>query len=309
MKLTQQIVSVVVLSMTFMASTAENAQGITTTWTAFSGDWSLPANWSDGEPTSADDVIVPSGVATVTLDGETCASLQVGQGGMAGGLQVTTGTLDVPGALNVGQEVPVSSGSYSQTGGSVTAGSLDLTFGAFASIGGDFTTPTSVMGPVGSFSLSGSGKFTNTGKFTGEFGSAVTITGGTFTVGTDPADEALIGGQFNYSATPDVSFKNLTFDGDSAVFHLQLSNLGLATIMVDGTLTLDGTLQIIDSAAPEWRYDVITAGAVVGDFDLVIFPEGDWSWGVDDRTLYVEKGEGTPVASATWGKVKATYAK
>jgi hypothetical protein len=77
---------------------------------------------------------------------------------------------------------------------------------------------------------------------------------------------------------------------------------------VAGTLNLDGTLQIIDTMAPDGRYDIITAGAVTGDFDSVIFPPGDWSWGVENTTLYVTKGQETPVAKESWGRVKAAFA-
>jgi hypothetical protein len=298
-----------ILILVFMAMTTRDARAITTTWSVFAGDWSLATNWSDGKPTSTDDVLIPSGVANVTEDGEMCASIQIGLGGMPGGLQIATGTLEVLGPLYVGENVPGSTGSFSQAGGTFTAEFLDLTSGAVAITNGDFFTTTSDLRLGSSFSVGSFGQFTNTGTFSAEFGSSITVTGGTLNIGTDPADDALIGGLFNYSATPDVSFKNLTFGGDSAVFHVQLSGLGLATISVEGTLTLDGLFQIIDTGAPDGRYDIATAGAVEGDFDSVGFPVGEWSWGVENTTLYIVKGKGTPVASALWGNVKATYAE
>ena len=285
------------------------AQAITTTWTAFTGDWSEPTNWSDGEPTAIDDALIASGIASVSQSGETCASLQLGQGGTSGAVQAIAGSLDVEGALVVGEGDPASIGTFQQVGASVTAQSLDLARGAFSLNNGDFTTETSVMRLGGSFSVILTGEFTNTGALTVEFGSGFTVTGGTLTIGTDPADEALMGGTFNDSATPVMSFQNLAFDGDMAVFHVQLSSFGLATISVAGTLTLDGVLQIIDTEAPDGRYDIATAASVVGDFDLVEFPEGDWTWGVEDNTLFVIKGQQSPVAGATWSQVRRTFAR
>lgn len=224
-------------------------------------------------------------------------------------MQVVTGGLAVQGALEVGLAAPASIGTFLQGGGTVTAQSLDLVKGAFSINNGDFTTSTSVMRLGGSFSLVLSGAFTNTGDLTVEFGSGITVTGGTLTVGTDPADDALVSGAFFYSATPDASFRNLTFDGDTAYFHVQLSGVGLATISVAGTLTLDGVLQIVDTAAPDGRYDIATAGAIVGDFDLVELPAGDWSWGVEDATLFVVKGQETSAVREGWGEIKRAYAR
>ena len=307
MRRVEPIASVVAaLALILMTSTA---QAITTTWSALAGDWSQAGNWSAGEPTATDDAVIAAGSATVTLDGETCAGLRLGQGGTPGAVQVVTGGLAVQGALEVGLAAPASIGTFLQGGGTVTAQSLDLVKGAFSINNGDFTTSTSVMRLGGSFSLVLSGAFTNTGDLTVEFGSGITVTGGTLTVGTDPADDALVSGAFFYSATPDASFRNLTFDGDTAYFHVQLSGVGLATISVAGTLTLDGVLQIVDTAAPDGRYDIATAGAIVGDFDLVELPAGDWSWGVEDATLFVVKGQETSAVREGWGEIKRAYAR
>jgi hypothetical protein len=119
---------VAIIATAFLIAHAGPARGITTTWTADFDDWSVPANWSAGEPTTGDDAIVPAGAALVTQAGEGCASLQVGLGGTPGAVQIITGALEILGPLQIGDTGSASIGTFSQSGGTVTARSSTSSF-------------------------------------------------------------------------------------------------------------------------------------------------------------------------------------
>ena len=88
-----------------------------------------------------------------------------------------------------------------------------------------------------------------------------------------------------------MSFKNLAVEGDGAVFHVQLSNLGLAAILVEGTLTLDGILQIIDTAAPDGLYDITDREDFCGPLPVWI----GYNVGADRKTKGAIPGRDIPL--------------
>lgn len=283
--------------------------GLETTWIPLAGDWSTPANWSGGEPTVVNTAVIPAGVANVTQSGETCATLVLGVGGTPGAVTIAGGTLDVAATILVGNATESSTGTLLQSGGAVTASILDLRSGTVSVNNGTCDVSTTTVRTATSFSVIFDGDYSCSGALTVEFGGGFTITTGTFDAGTSLADIAVVGGVFNCSPLSDVSFQNLTFDGDQAIFSPQLTSDGFTPIDVAGALTLDGFLAVSDNGAPDGRYDLIVAQTLIGSFDFVDLPDGEWSWGTENGTLFVVKGQKVPVETTTWGALKHSFSE
>jgi hypothetical protein len=64
---------------------------------------------------------------------------------------------------------------------------------------------------------------------------------------------------------------------------------GISTIAVYTTALLDGSWQVEADGSPIGRWNVITApGGISGTFDSVTLPGPGWSWGIDDKALWVQ---------------------
>ena len=64
---------------------------------------------------------------------------------------------------------------------------------------------------------------------------------------------------------------------------------GLTTIEAGGSADLAGNWTVEDTGAGFGRFDVLRSeGPLSEAFNLITLPPGDWDWGVDGRTLWVE---------------------
>jgi hypothetical protein len=79
------------------------------------GDWSVPGNWSNGEPTATSTAVLNfAGQVNVTMSGETCRSLWLGMSGGIVQASITAGSLNVVDSLRVGA---IGTGTVNQQGG------------------------------------------------------------------------------------------------------------------------------------------------------------------------------------------------
>jgi len=65
---------------------------------------------------------------------------------------------------------------------------------------------------------------------------------------------------------------------------------GLSSIEVATSASLSGCWTVLDNGAPLGRFDILSAGeGISGNFDSVILPGLDWSWGIENgEVLWVE---------------------
>ena len=70
----------------------------------------------------------------------------------------------------------------------------------------------------------------------------------------------------------------------------EIDSVGLSTIAISGNAALDGDWEVVGLGAGFGRLDVLTATTgIIGGFDTVSLPDGDWSWGIENgTTLWVE---------------------
>lgn len=244
------------------------AKAQSTSWTAASGDWGTGSNWSAGEPTAGVDAHLNiTGMATVTLAGETCRSLLMGAPGGAL-LDLNGGSLAVDNAT-VGMASPNVGASLatSPIGNPVLTVAHSLTIGRFADL---------VAG------------------------------GGTITIGTSAADSLVVLGTLQLMNTPTLTVTNLAMRSQSVLSSFVLFT-GFKGLVATGTAVLKGTLKVFDFSAPDGTYEVVSAAAISGTFDAVELPAtGNWSWRIEGNKVLVTKGV-VPVEATTWSGVKAGW--
>jgi autotransporter-associated beta strand protein len=176
-------------------------------WSGATGDWSVADNWGGTLPSSGDVVhAVTGGTVYITQPDATCNFLYLGiDEGSSGTVEMTDGTLAVLGRTCVGNG---GVGTFTQTGGIHSAGSMDVGYGdgsngtytlgggqlivsadenigitadamgRFQQTGGTHTVNKLSIGPGGTYLLSGgtleiTGSFQNAGVVDGGNGSAM----------------------------------------------------------------------------------------------------------------------------------------
>lgn len=298
----------VVLLLFAPPSTPALADGLSTVWQPTSGNWSEAANWSDGEPTKESSAeIPPQRVAIVDQTGEVCRDLIVGIGSKGFGAQVhiNAGTLSVTSMFRTGTTSSRSIGTVTQSGGAVTAPLLRLERGGYTAAGGT-TLVTECVLAGGAVTVISGGNVNVTTDLTVETGSALTIGGGTLLVGSDLSHGVTVRGEIALvNPNIEVILQNLTLEGSNSRLRVTLGQLFPNTITIAGTFTRGGRFIVSDLSAPNGRYDILTADAISGEFANVDLPAtGDWTWGIENSTLYVTKGL-TPVANTSWGRLKS----
>jgi hypothetical protein len=292
---------------TFVLPAAAIAGGPTTTWNGSSGSWADGARWSAGEPTASHTAIVGSGTAQIGASGEVCDRLLIAQGGSTGAVSINAGDLTVGTEIVVGES---GIGSFTQFAGTVSVPTLTVLAGGYTLGSGTLVVTDCVVGDgggLGSMSMGfGPTSATVANDWTVESGSTLTIGGGVQTVGTDPTDALIVRGGLAVT-NPDrtTTLTNLTMEGPTAFFSVGIGSLGLSTVSVTGTFTRAGLLTLTDDDAADGRYDVVTSGAIAGDFATVVLPDG-WSWGIDGTTFWVAKNT-VPTETKTWGSLKQGF--
>lgn len=273
-------------------------------WIGERGDWSDVVSWSGGaEPTIADCVsIADEDTVDVTMSGETCFALTLGNLTSASVTIWPASELDVLGLVRIGAS---GFGNIGQIGGTFTADRVELGTGGYALAGGSMNVASMLIGTAavggtlntsgGSCTVSGDLELTSTG--------VAGINGGQLQVG----GALIIGGRFGISGTGDVEAASLSM-GSAGILAPFVSALGLIPIEVTTTATVMATLSITDFGAAEGTYDVIVAGApITGTFDTVQLPSKEWTWGIDDNRLWIRKGDPAPVHDVSWSRVKNRY--
>jgi hypothetical protein len=303
--------SALIIALSVLPFLASNAGELTTTWQAANGSWSEAENWSAGEPTAAHTAEIPPQSTTIVdqIGGE-CLVLHVGTGskGFAAQVVVANGSLTVGDLLRIGTAASSTVGGVIQTHGTVTISTLLMERGGYTAGGGTASITECVLGG-GSLTLLGT-TFTVTTDVTVETGSTLTVGGGTFLAGSTAEHDVVVRGEIAFvNPNVAVTLQNLSFEGANSRLRATIGVNGFDPFTVAGTLARGGRFIVNEINAPEGRYDILTAGAITGDFANVELPaKGDWSWGVENTTLFVVKGDKTPVAESSWGNVKGRFA-
>jgi hypothetical protein len=286
----------------------------TTLWFGSTGDWSVPGNWSSGEPTATSTAVVQfAGTPTITMSGETCRSLWLGMSGGIVQASITGGSLTVVDSLRAGA---IGTGTVNQQGGTVTAGivvigSRPAAIGSYLLLSGTLNTTrmecaTRQNGTDGTFSAS---VFTPTctisdSLYIGQRGSFV-FGAGTLNVGTNGTGGVLVDrGAFQLSNAPTLNVRSFRMT-DEATFHRAMI-IGLFSPMIcTGPVELNGQLIITDLSMPNGDYELIRGNPMTGTFDTFTpLGVGNWSWRVEGNSLWATKSD-VAVSPTTWSRVKS----
>jgi hypothetical protein len=232
---------------------------------------------------------IGGGAAVDVLElGAACLDLRLATPSADGAVRVEGGDLEVVRELRIGD--PARSGSYSQSAsGTASIGRLSLVGGSSFRTHGS-TAIDSCRITSGTFTIHETGEVTVATNLIVEPGFAYLAVSGALSVGTLPEHHTTVHGGFSIGpkgSTAEVT--NLTLSND-------LAFMSAFVFVIDP-----------DGDAPGGRHDVAIAGAIVGTFDKVELPDGDWTWGVDGNTLFVHKGPLSPTATTSWGGVKQAF--
>lgn len=279
------------------------ASATETHWAVASGNWSTPENWDNGEPTADCAATVADGNATINEAGEVCASLHVGpESGTLATLQMNTGTLTVAGT------VTASRGIISHFSGTAVYGRLELggsATGSYAQGAGSLTVGTLVAGSAtktGAFSIS-SGTFTvNDSTVINRFGSLV-LNG--FQTTSTLGHVVAHGGFSVANGGAPITAESLIMDASTRVLA-GMGPGGISRVDVAGPAVLGGSIQIQDvNNIFDGTFEFIRAENLSGSFTTENLPER-WSWYVEGNSLFLRKGDPSPVQGTSWGRIKAT---
>lgn len=270
------------------------ARAQSTTWFGSTGNWGVPANWSNGEPTAnVDAILTASGTAQVTMGGETCRNL------LGGTVSITTG-----GSLNVIHRIQAI--TITQNGGTVSADSLVI--GQYLMFNGTLMVNHLVIGTAapssGNFSSSAMNPtVTVAHSLVIGRGANIVSGAGTLTVGTSSADSLVVLGAYQMANRPTQNVRNFVMRPLAALNVTILFN-GVTPVVSSGAAILDGTLTVSDLSAPNGTYELVRGSPISGAFDTVNLPTaGEWSWRIDGNSLLVTKGP-VAVEPTTWSRVK-----
>ena len=167
-------------SIAILCLAASPASAVTDTWwNAASNNWSTSAAWTHGEPGASTNAYINNGgTAAINQSGEACYILLLGENeGDSGAVSMTSGGLS--GCLQVGG---AGSGVFTQSGGTVSAG----TTGCYVTVG-------TYVGGSGQYTLSGAGQLNAWDLEVGNYSAgSFTQSGGAVVVGN-----SLVLGRFN----------------------------------------------------------------------------------------------------------------
>jgi hypothetical protein len=158
------------------------------------GDWSSASNWSNGVPTSNSIAyIANAGTATVSLSGEVCFNLCLGDTTNPGTVQMTGGGLSTYYAEYVGYS---GTGTFVQSGGTNSNNVLGMYLGYNSGSRGDYELSGTGVLSVASEGVgnSGVGNFNQTGgknttsDLSVKSGSSYSLSSGSLSVGTEYQD-------------------------------------------------------------------------------------------------------------------------
>jgi len=291
-----------VLAALFLAAGLALATATETTWNGDLGDWGEATNWSDGEPTIDCAAIVPEGVVNINQAGEVCSDLRLGDGALPlGSAQMISGDLTVSGQLIM------SGGTMAQFSGDVDVGRMQVgagETGGYTLGGGTLDIGTLQLGApqkTGSFG-GNAGQITVTDSLILEIGGGFSISG--FNVDADLPLVIVRGGFSVANGSRPILADTFTMEGTGRL----LAGMGVgavSVITVDGTATLAGTLQIQDNSnIVNGTYEFIRAGTLAGTFDSFVTPGPEWTWFTENNSLFLRKGDPTPVEGTSWGQIK-----
>lgn len=306
------VVPIVVLLAVLLAAPSSRAQS-TTTWFGSVGDWSVAANWSNGEPTATSTAVLTfAGTVNVTQPGEVCRSLWLGMTGGIVSAVITGGTLSVSDSLRVGA---VGSGSVQHQSGTVSAGKVILgspgQSGSYLHFAGSLTTARL---ECGTRAINSSGTYSSSVQspvctitdslYIGPSGSYV-CGAGTLTVGSGGNGGVLVDrGAFQVINTPVMNVAGFKMTA-GATFTRTIIFGSNSTLVSSGPVVLDGQLLVLDLSTPDGSYELIRGNPLTGTFDITSLPPtGNWSWRIEGNSLWVTRGT-VPVEPTTWSRVKA----
>jgi fibronectin-binding autotransporter adhesin len=235
------------------------------TWCVSSGDWSNPESWGGVLPTSSESALINNGGAvTISQPDAMAGTLQIGDSGGIGTVNMVGGSLDTGGTY-LGSDYWQEGGVvFNQTGGTHTigdmlvvvysshyslSGSATLTcgrvyldaFGTFAQNGGSNAISSDLSINNGSYSLSGSGTLVATREYVGNGVAGVY----TQTGGSNTAEYVEI------RAAGTCTARGGTLNVNDALVNqgvLDLSN-STATLNIVGGIDNQGTINMAGSSA------------------------------------------------------------
>lgn len=279
-----------------------NASATETEWTAASGDWSTSENWTNGEPIADCRALVANGNATITQAGEVCSELRVGpDSGTIAFLQMNNGTLDVSGAVLLDR------GVMSQFNGASNFGRLHCggeSTGSFTQGNGFVAVGTLVAGSseaTGTYSLSTGTLDVSDSTIVNRFGSIVLSGFNT----TSALGHVTVAGGFSVAnGSNPIAAESLVM-AETARTLLTVGPGVISLIDVNGAVVIDGSLQIQDPQdVADGTYELFRGSSITGGFSSEDLPGDRWSWFVEGNSLFIRKGDPTPVTPTTWGSLK-----
>ena len=251
------------------------------TWTlpaGHSGDWCVASNWGGAVPTNTDTAyVVNGGTATVTMPGETCLQLWLGNPPGSGTVQMTDGDLSTFGTESIGN---LGRGSFMQSGGTNSA---------------DFLHIGNIAGSNGTYNLSDSGLISvYVSEAIGVYGTGIFTQSG----GANSAYDLTIGdyagssGTYSLSGNGSLSVtnQNVGYNGPGIFAQLGGTNSVTDTLVVgglaydiSGTYTLSGSGQLSAAYESVGYYGPGTftqsggINSVIGDLTLGLFSGGTYN--------------------------------
>jgi len=233
-------------------------------------NWDTPANWTAGIPTSADDVIIASGVTLdVNVNGE-CASITFDSNNANSLLSINTGiTLNISGDINFSNP---SADNFSQTiavsDGNLICSSIRMTNNTNNTRNNFLTLNNGTISATGSIVMLGAAGENNVSvSGTGTINIGDSFSGGSFTYGNST---------INYNGTIDQTIYNYNY------YNLRVQNSGLKSLRANtniyGNLIIDGVLNLSGYYARLVTGGDIQTNTSFGSSAMIDFQSGGYIW-------------------------------
>lgn len=236
------------LGTTYLSGTQATLAPGTFTSTGAGGFWDVGSTWIGGTaPTSGDDVIIANGTTVTIQSNVSCNSLQIGQGA-SGILQIGSG--GAARSLTVNNGITVNSGAILRAN-TTSANTLTLSNGNIVNNGSiDLSTGTNICNLTitknGNVTLSGSGSTNRYNNITLTMGTSVSnvfeVTSSTFTAASGFL--TINYGTFKYSASGTTNITPFNANQTLTVYKKIWVNAANATVNLNGTITLQGSIQL-----------------------------------------------------------------